>query len=114
LRPALFVGSTTHGSGTVPDIFRWIDLVSSGSTAPQWCRSCEGREGMDYLIDCECGHDLTRHDDSGCVGSDRKCHCGRTKLQALDAAIDVARVNPWAGYVRKGSAGEEIDLTRPA
>lgn len=60
---------------------------------------------MDYLIDCVCGHDLTRHDESGCRGHDSSCACGRTKLDALDSAVQEARINPWGGdYVRKPPA----------
>jgi hypothetical protein len=65
---------------------------------------------MDYLIDCLCGHDLTRHDESGCSGNDSSCRCVRTKLGALDSAIEQARINPWGDYVRKppaASAGED-------
>ena len=54
---------------------------------------------MEYLIDCTCGHDLTRHDESGCRANDSSCPCERNKLQALDSAIDQARVNPW-GFAR--------------
>ena len=65
---------------------------------------------MDYLIDCLCGHDLTRHDASGCSGSGSTCTCVRTKVDALDSAIEAARVNPWGGYVRKVSeASTAID-----
>jgi hypothetical protein len=56
---------------------------------------------MDYLIDCVCGHDLTRHTESGCRGNNSPCPCGRTKLDALDGAIEAARINPWGDYVRK-------------
>ena len=59
---------------------------------------------MDYLINCVCGHDLTRHDGSGCLGNDSHCPCVRTKLDALDSAIDLARVNPWGDYMRKPAA----------
>jgi hypothetical protein len=55
---------------------------------------------MDYLIDCVCGHDLTRHSASGCSGNDSSCTCVRTKLDALDSAIDRARINPWGDYIR--------------
>ena len=55
---------------------------------------------MDYLIDCLCGHDLTRHDESGCSGNS-SCTCVRTKLDALDSAIEQARINPWGDYVRQ-------------
>jgi hypothetical protein len=55
---------------------------------------------MDYLIDCVCGHDLTRHDESGCLGNHSSCTCVRTKLDALDSAIEAARINPWGDYVR--------------
>jgi hypothetical protein len=56
---------------------------------------------VDYLIDCLCGHDLTRHDESGCSGTNSSCTCVRTKLGALDSAIEKARVNPWGDYIRK-------------
>ena len=56
---------------------------------------------VDYLIDCVCGHDLTRHDESGCLGNDFSCPCVRTKLDALDSAIEQARTNPWGDYIRK-------------
>ena len=65
---------------------------------------------MDYLIDCVCGHDLTRHDESGCRGNDSsKCSCARTKLDALDGAIEAARTNPWGDYVRKTPAATAGD-----
>jgi len=51
---------------------------------------------MDYLVDCQCTHDLTRHDEHGCHGNDELCECKRTKHEALDAAIEGARANPWA------------------
>ncbi len=60
---------------------------------------------MDYLIDCECGHDLTRHDESGCLGNDSHCACVRTKLDALASAIERARINPWGVYVRRPAGG---------
>jgi hypothetical protein len=60
---------------------------------------------MDYLVDCKCTHDLTQHDDLGCHGDHRRCRCPRTKLQALDAAIDIARTNPWSHSFVEG-AGE--------
>ena len=56
---------------------------------------------MDYLIDCLCGHDLTRHDESGCSGNGPTCPCVRTKFDALDSAIEQARINPWGDYVRQ-------------
>jgi hypothetical protein len=59
---------------------------------------------MDYLIDCLCGHDLTRHDESGCSGNGSSCTCVRTKLDALDSAIEAARINPWGDYIRKPPA----------
>lgn len=61
---------------------------------------------MDYLIDCVCGHDLTRHDESGCLGNDSSCTCVRTRIDALDSAIDQARINPWGDYVRKSPQPE--------
>jgi hypothetical protein len=61
---------------------------------------------MDYLIDCLCGHDLTRHDESGCRGNDSRCTCLRTKLSALDSAIQQARINPWGDYIRKPSSAD--------
>jgi hypothetical protein len=63
---------------------------------------------MDYLIDCVCGHDLTRHDESGCLGNDLSCACVRTKLDALDSAIEQARINPWGDYIRK-PPGRKVD-----
>jgi len=56
---------------------------------------------VDYLIDCVCGHDLTRHDGSGCSGNNSSCTCVKTKLDALDCAIEQARVNPWGDYASK-------------
>ena len=55
---------------------------------------------MDYLVDCQCNHDLTLHDGSRCRGDNGRCICTRTKLEALDAAIELARVSPWTRYVR--------------
>jgi hypothetical protein len=62
--------------------------------------SCLTETNMEYLIDCTCGHDLTRHDESGCRANDSSCICERTKLEALDSAIDQARVNPWGRFLR--------------
>ena len=59
---------------------------------------------MDYLIDCVCGHDLTRHGQAGCSGNNSSCTCVRTRLDALDGAIDQARINPWGEYMRKPQA----------
>ena len=59
---------------------------------------------MDYLVDCQCAHDLTRHDESGCHGNGLPCGCNRTKLEALDAAIEQARINPWSTYANTRSA----------
>jgi hypothetical protein len=56
---------------------------------------------MQYLIDCVCGHDLTRHDQLGCHGNDWHCACARTRSQALESAIEQARINPWARYLRE-------------
>ena len=67
---------------------------------------------MDYLVDCECTHDLEHHDWSGCRGSRGACSCRRTKLEALDGAIELAGVNPWAPYLR--SSGPEQDDTAGA
>ena len=65
---------------------------------------------MDYLIDCLCGHDLTRHNESGCSGNGSSCTCERTKLDALDSAIDQARINPWGDYMRKSpQLGPDVD-----
>lgn len=55
---------------------------------------------MEYLVDCECSHDLEHHDSSGCRGSRGTCGCRRTKFEALNGAIDLASVNPWASYLR--------------
>ena len=66
---------------------------------------------MDYLVDCVCGHDLTRHDESGCLGNDSSsCRCVKTKFDALNSAIVQARINPWGDYIRKPaptSSGED-------
>lgn len=61
---------------------------------------------MDYLIDCPCGHDLTRHGPSGCTGRDSHCACTRSKLAALDGAIERARVNTWGDFLRNPVAGD--------
>ena len=71
---------------------------------------CITETSMDYLIDCVCGHDLTRHNESGCFGNDSSCKCVRTRLDALDSAIDQARINPWGDYVRKPpQPGPDVD-----
>ena len=62
---------------------------------------------MDYLVDCQCTHDLTRHDETGCRGDAGRCSCKRTKLEALDAAIELARVSPWSVYLRKQATDDE-------
>jgi hypothetical protein len=61
---------------------------------------------MDYLVDCQCGHDLTRHDEAGCRGTGSPCTCVRNKLEALDSAIEKARINPWGEFIRKPLAGD--------
>lgn len=53
---------------------------------------------MDYLVDCQCAHDLTRHDENGCRGDGSPCGCTRTRLEALDAAIEQARKSPWTTF----------------
>ena len=58
---------------------------------------------MDYLIDCVCGHDLTRHGESGCRGNGASCPCASTRLEALDGAIEQARSSPWAPHTRSAS-----------
>ena len=59
---------------------------------------------MDYLVNCRCTHDLTRHDESGCDGNGEPCGCHRTKLEALDSAIEQARLNPWSTYHQRDDA----------
>ena len=55
---------------------------------------------MDYLVECRCTHDLTRHDEGGCCGDGGRCSCKRTKLEALESAIDLARTSPWTQFLR--------------
>jgi hypothetical protein len=62
---------------------------------------------VDYLIDCACGHDLTRHGEAGCRANDSSCACMRTRLQALDGAIERARITAWAQYTRKPVDGTD-------
>jgi len=47
----------------------------------------------------------------GCSGNGSTCTCARTKLDALDSAIEAARINPWGGdSLRKPSeAAPRID-----
>jgi hypothetical protein len=53
---------------------------------------------MKYLVLCSCSHPLDRHDGRGCAGETRTpCGCRRDAGQALEAAIEQARVSPW-GY----------------
>ncbi len=65
---------------------------------------------MKYLVLCTCGHSLANHDVQGCRGEVRAlCECRRDGGQALEAAIEQARVSPW-GYQlnsaeRKAEAG---------
>jgi hypothetical protein len=55
---------------------------------------------MKYLVLCSCGHALDRHDQRGCAGEKRlPCACPRDAGEALDAAIDQARISPW-GFQR--------------
>jgi len=48
---------------------------------------------MDNLVLCPCGHALDRHADRGCTGvREMECNCSRTAFEALDAAVESARV----------------------
>jgi hypothetical protein len=67
---------------------------------------------MEYLVDCQCSHDLSLHDHAGCRGSG--CFCRRTKRQALDAAIEDARKNPWAAYLRPDALRDRAEEPRSA
>jgi hypothetical protein len=61
---------------------------------------------MDYLVHCGCGHDLSYHGEQGCKGLRGGCRCRRTTLEALDSAIDIARVRPWSGDLREDRTPE--------
>jgi hypothetical protein len=69
---------------------------------------------MDYLIECVCRHDLTRHDETGCRGNDSFCPCMRTKLEALDGAIEAARGSFWASSHQSPSGAFEKTRDRTA
>lgn len=72
----------------------------------------EDADSMDYLVHCECGHDLASHREHGCrARSD--CACRRTKLEALDSAIAIARGNPWAAYERTVSKATPFEALEP-
>ena len=60
---------------------------------------------MKYLVLCTCGHPLDRHDQRGCAGEVRTlCACRRDGGQALEAAVEQARVSPWGYQLRDRSA----------
>ncbi len=60
---------------------------------------------MKYLVLCMCGHPLDRHDGRGCVGETRtRCGCRRDGGQALEAAIEQARVSPWGFQLKENQA----------
>ncbi len=51
---------------------------------------------MKYLVFCPCGHSLDRHGDGGCDGEQRaRCSCALDQRNALEAAIDRVRTDPW-------------------
>jgi hypothetical protein len=57
---------------------------------------------MKYLVLCTCGHALDRHDQRGCAGEIRTpCACRRDARQALEAAVEQARVSPWSYQLAK-------------
>jgi len=57
---------------------------------------------MKYLVLCMCGHALDRHDQRGCGGEVRMaCACRRDGSQALEAAVEQARVSPWSYQLAK-------------
>jgi hypothetical protein len=62
---------------------------------------------MKYLVYCTCGHALDRHASEGCGGEPPflRCACDHTELEALDAAIEHARRNPWEGYQLPAAVG---------
>lgn len=62
------------------------------------------RDDMDYLIDCACGHDLTQHGELGCRGTTGRCGCTLSKHEALDGAIERARISPWSELMRRQAA----------
>ena len=63
---------------------------------------------MKYLVFCNCGHGLDRHDGTGCGGDGRlPCRCRRDQEAALDAAIEHARSHPW-GSTRPTEIEAEI------
>lgn len=57
---------------------------------------------MQRLVLCACGHDLGAHAARGCGGDrDRSCTCRCNEDEALEAAIERARIDPW-GYFTPG------------
>lgn len=51
---------------------------------------------MKYLVFCNCGHGLDRHDSGGCGGDGHMpCRCRKDQETALEAAIEHARSHPW-------------------
>ncbi len=52
---------------------------------------------MKYLVFCNCGHSLERHDHTGCYGDAAgPCGCRHDPGRALESAIDDVRSTPWA------------------
>ena len=60
-----------------------------------------------YLVFCPCGHSLDRHATLGCDGNEPsvRCACNRNEERALEAALAMARLNPWGGPLDTPKAG---------
>jgi hypothetical protein len=51
---------------------------------------------MNHLVLCPCSHPLDRHGEAGCGGDLRSaCYCPLPLHEALNAAIERARIHPW-------------------
>jgi hypothetical protein len=62
---------------------------------------------MDNLVLCPCGHNLTRHDFTGCAGDRlRRCGCERDRHAALEAAVDSVRTTSSCGSGYQSRPGD--------
>jgi hypothetical protein len=51
---------------------------------------------LQRMVLCTCGHALDHHSSAGCRGDRRQiCACQYDPTNALDAAVDHARTEPW-------------------